>query len=68
MEEQTKTEGNASGVAVGLFIVIVGIVISFIGIGAILGVPLIIYGLFQGGKKKYLWVCPACGYFFERAK
>jgi hypothetical protein len=67
MAQESKTEGNAQGLAIGTLWVVGGVILTITGIGAIVGIPLIIYGLFQGGKRKHYWVCSACGYFFERA-
>lgn len=65
MKKQTISEGNLTGILLALILLGAGIVISLTGIGAIVGIPLILLALFTGGKRKKGWKCKNCGYFFE---
>ncbi len=49
-----------------LLLIIFGIVCCLFVIGAVVGIPLIIIGLYYGSKNKGLWVCTKCGYKVER--
>jgi len=65
MKKETISEGNFRGILFALILLGTGIVITLTGIGAIIGVPLILLALFTGGKRKKVWKCKSCGYFFE---
>ena len=63
MGVKTIARHSQGGAAILLF---GGIILCFTGVGAIVGVPLILLGLFFGcGSKKY-WVCKQCGTKIER--
>lgn len=69
MKAQTKTENGCLMILVALFLFLLGIVVTImVPMGIIFGPILIVIGLFTGGKRRKLWVCRSCGYFFERAK
>lgn len=67
MKKQTISDGNFKGILFAIILLGAGIILSLTGIGAIVGVPLIILALFTGGKRKKVWKCKSCGYFFEIA-
>lgn len=61
----TKTStGNFGGIMVGLILFVVGVALCLTLIGALMGVPLILYALGCGGKR--VWRCQRCGYHFDR--
>jgi hypothetical protein len=61
------SSGNCSGLLIGLILVIVGLLISLTGIGLILGIPIMILGLFCGGKRRKVLKCAQCGAIVDRA-
>lgn len=66
MKKKIQSSGNCLGIAIALTLIAVGIALCFTGIGAIIGIPLIICALFVGGKRRKIWKCTKCGYIFER--
>lgn len=66
MKKKVQSSGNCSGIALALVLIAVGLALCATGIGALLGVPIIICALFVGGKRKKIWKCTKCGYLFER--
>jgi hypothetical protein len=50
-----------------LIVLVIGVVLCFTIVGAIIGVPLIILALFMGGKRKKVWQCPECKWVAPRA-
>lgn len=59
---EQQSVGNARGVAVGASGLVIGVLLTLTVCGAIIGIPLIIASMFQGGKKVNLLVCRRCGY------
>ena len=52
----------------GVIVFILGIcLLPFLPIGTLIGIVLIIMAFGLGYKKKAVWKCKECGYFFERA-
>jgi uncharacterized protein (DUF983 family) len=67
MRKGKKSEGNVVGLALALIVFVVGVVLCFTVIGAVVGIPLCILALFMGGKRKKLWYCPKCKWVAPRA-
>ncbi|MFH1360422.1 MAG: DUF5362 family protein [Candidatus Omnitrophota bacterium] len=57
--------GTGNKVVVFLLVAI-GVLASLTVIGAIIGVPLVIFGLKIGSKKEYFWVCDKCKYKIKK--
>ncbi len=51
---------------VGGFLIVAGAFTTMFWIGAVLGIPLFIMGLYLGGAKRQLWVCKDCNTAIER--
>ena len=49
-----------------LFMIISGIFCILFWIGAVLGIPLLILGIFMASSKRKLWVCKDCNIAIER--
>lgn len=67
MQRSSKAETNMALQLLGVVVFLIGLAISFSGIGVIIGVPLMLAALFMGYKKKKVMKCGGCGYFFEVA-
>ncbi|NOZ21988.1 MAG: hypothetical protein GXP25_12980 [Planctomycetes bacterium] len=67
MKKATLSSGNCRDLFFALILVAVGIPLCFTGIEIVVGIPLILFGLFTEGKRKKMWRCKSCGYVFERA-
>lgn len=67
MKARKKSSGNVVGLALALIVLTVGVVLTLTGIGAIVGIPLIILSLFMGGKRYKVWQCPSCSWVAQRA-
>ncbi len=67
MRRRTLSQGNCLGIALALVLFAGGVAISLTGIGALIGVPLILCSLFVGGKRRRVWRCTACSTILERA-
>ena len=50
----------------GVVLVVAGILTSLFWVGVVLGVPLLLVGLYMIGAKRRLWVCKECNTAFER--
>lgn len=61
---QKSSEGKSGGI--GCLLLVIGILLCFTLYGAIIGIPLIIYALHVGSKRRGLWVCKKCGHQIER--
>ena len=59
-----KSEAAQTGM--GCLLLVIGIILCFTGIGALIGIPVILVGLWLGSKKKGWWVCKNCGYKISR--
>ncbi len=66
MQQAKRSTGNATGIALALVVLAVGIVLSVSGYWLI-GVPVAVGALFMGGNRSKIWKCAKCGYYFERA-
>lgn len=51
---------------IALLLIGLGIICCLFIVGAIIGVPLIIVGLYYGSVRKGIWACTKCGYKVER--
>lgn len=51
---------------VGGFLIICGIFATLFWIGAVLGIPLFLIGLYMASAKRQLWVCKECNTAIER--
>ena len=56
-----KSKEATSG-GTGCIVIILGLVLTPI----LIGIPIILYGLHLGSKRRGLWVCRKCGYQFKR--
>lgn len=64
----TKTESNIGMQVLGVIVFLFGLVLLFVfPIGTFFGVFLMIGAARMGFKKRKVWRCQNCGYFFERA-
>lgn len=61
LKNKTVSSGNATGLAGALIVLLIGIVLCATGLGAIIGIPLIICALFMGGKRHKVLKCVNCG-------
>lgn len=50
------------------FLILGGIFASLFWVGMVLGIPLILIGLYAMGSKRDLWVCKDCNTGIERIK
>ena len=50
------------------FLILGGLFATLFWIGAVLGIPLILIGLYMMGSKRDLWVCKDCSSAIERIK
>lgn len=67
MKKGVKTESNLLLQVLAVVLFFVGLAIAFIPpIGTILGIAIMLGCLRLGYKRKKVWQCTSCGYFFER--
>ena len=52
----------------GGFLVVAGLFAIFFWIGPVLGIPLLLMGLYMVGAKRLLWVCKECNTAIERVE
>jgi len=57
---ELKKGKNATGGAMGCIFLIVGVGLCLTGIGALLGIPIILLGLHYGMKREGVWRCSRC--------
>jgi hypothetical protein len=50
----------------GGFLIVAGIICTLFWVGAVLGIPLVIIGLYMIGARRQLWVCKECNTAIER--
>ena len=67
MVKTTASTGNIVGLILALIVLITGITLTVTGVGAIVGVPLILISLFMGGKRRKVWKCKTCKAVIDRA-
>lgn len=60
MVKKTLGRGIFMGILTSLFCLCLGIVLCFFPLGFLLGIPLILIGLFYGGKRQKVLMCTAC--------
>lgn len=58
--------GPRHSTAMGWFLVFAGILCTLCWIGAVLGIPLLVIGLYMAFAKRQLWVCQDCNMAIER--
>lgn len=69
MQQTTKAESNLGVQVLGVLVFLFALVLLFLfPIGTFFGVFLMIAAARMGYKKRKIWLCKNCGYFFERAK
>jgi hypothetical protein len=67
MNKDVKTESNMALQVLALVLFFFGLVIAFIfPIGTILGLAIMLGCVRMGYKRRKVWLCNDCGYFFER--
>jgi hypothetical protein len=54
------------GLLLGLCFILVGAILCVTGIGALVGIPLIIAGLFKGSRRRKVLACTGCGAVVDR--
>lgn len=50
----------------GGFLILAGILATLFWVGAVLGIPLILIGIYMMSAKRQLWVCKDCNTAIER--
>lgn len=69
MERTTRARRDMTLQVLGVAVFFAGVWALSLGpLGAFVGVPLMIISARMGYSKQPIWLCRACGYFFERAK
>lgn len=58
--------GPRHSTRLGGYLILGGVLCSLFWVGAVLGIPLIIIGLYMIGAKRQLWVCKDCNTAIER--
>jgi hypothetical protein len=66
MHKKTLRRGIFFGIVVSFLLIGTGIVLCLTGIGIVIGIPLILLGLFWGGKKQKVLACRSCGAVIAR--
>jgi ribosomal protein L37AE/L43A len=68
MKKSTKTDTSFVVQIFGVILFIVGLGLLFLfPIGTLVGILIMIAAARMGYKKRKVWKCGGCGYFFERA-
>jgi len=67
LKKKTAGRGVLTHVFISLLMIVVGVLLSLTGIGLIVGIPMILIGLFKGSKRQKLLVCRTCGAAVARA-
>lgn len=60
MVKKVTSSGNAGGLALALIVMLIGVILCFTIVLAIIGIPMVILSLFMGGKRKKVWRCKSC--------
>jgi len=55
-----RCRSNAKGGALGCALLLIGLFLCLTGIGIIIGVPLVLFGLYFGTKREGVWRCSSC--------
>lgn len=58
--KESKTMGMA------LIVFVIGLLFTMTGIGALIGIPIILWSLHIAMKRRGLWICTKCGHQIER--
>lgn len=67
MRRTKRAEHNIALQLLAVVVFIVGVVLLFvIPVGTIIGIILMLASLSMGYKRRKVWLCDRCGYFFER--
>ncbi len=67
MSRTKKTDSNIGLQLVGVVVFFLGLLLLFIvPIGTIIGLCMMLAALGMGYKKRKVWKCGQCGYFFDR--
>lgn len=67
MHRTTRSEHNVALQLLAVVVFIVGVVLLFVvPIGTIIGIFLMLASLGMGYKRRKVWACDHCGYFFDR--
>lgn len=67
MEKSSEAERSMALRALSALLFLGSILLIFIvPIGIVVGIPLMLISLFFGFRKRKIWKCPNCGYYFER--
>ncbi len=61
MEKDSEKQNNS-----GCIVSILGLLLCLTVFGAIVGIPILIYGMYMSGKRQGLWVCRRCGASINR--
>lgn len=68
MKKGAKTDSSIGLQLIGVILFLLGIgLLIFFPIGTLVGLVVMIVAARMGYKKRKVWMCKACGYFFERA-
>jgi DNA-directed RNA polymerase subunit RPC12/RpoP len=69
MQKKKKTETKTGLKWLGVVIFFIGLILLFLfPIGTVVGIFLMAGTSRLGYNKKKIWLCPNCGYFFQRTK
>lgn len=61
-----RVGSQALAICLALLFVVIGIALTATMIGAIVGIPMIIFGLFINARQKKVWRCMSCRTVVER--
>jgi len=68
MWKTKKDEKNIVMQLLGVVVFLIGLCLLFaFPIGTVIGIVLMLVACQMGFKRKKVWKCDACGYYFERA-
>lgn len=68
MKKTKKNEHNIGLQLFGVVLFIIGLALLFVvPIGTVIGIFLMLGASTMGFKRRKIWKCGECGYFFERA-
>lgn len=67
MKQAKRAESNLAVQALGVFVFIIGVLFCLTCLLLPAGIPLVIASARMGYKKRNVWRCRQCGYFYERA-
>lgn len=65
-EMKKKSKANHSQF-MALLLLLFGLIASLTGVGLVIGIPMILIGLYMGVATKKIWMCKNCGSVIERA-